>query len=85
MCRHTDIGIYSTALIPLCLRSSSFVWVRSVIVRIGLASLLRSEAEFSDVIGTTVLRVFLLVIHGHMSHLRMDFTSPEPKWFETGL
>jgi hypothetical protein len=56
-----DTGIYSTCSTDpvIWYRSSSLVWVRSVIVRIDPASLLRSEAEFLDVIGTQVLRVFL--------------------------
>ena len=44
-----------------------------------------TEAEFSDVIGTKVLRVFLIAIH---SHLYYGFYPPpllEQKWFETGL
>jgi hypothetical protein len=33
------------------------------------------ETEFVDVIGTKVLRVFLLAIHGHLSY---RFYSPPP-------
>jgi hypothetical protein len=43
------------------------------------------EAEFWDIIGPKVLRVFLLAIH---SHLLTDFNPPLPleqKLFETGL
>ncbi len=54
---------------------------------IGKPSLLQSEAEFLDVIGIKILRVFLLAIHSHLYALT-DFTpppppSPEQKWFET--
>jgi hypothetical protein len=43
------------------------------------------EAEFLDVIGTKVLKVFLLAIHSHL-HKRILLPSPpEQKWFETGL
>jgi hypothetical protein len=44
-----------------------------------------TEAEFLDVIGKKVLRVFLLYLK---SLLLTDFTPPPPleqKWFETGL
>jgi hypothetical protein len=46
-------------------------------------SVLKPEAEFLEVTGTKVLRVFLLAIHP----LLTIFTpSPlEQKWFETGL
>ncbi len=45
----------------------------------------RPEAEFLYVIGTKVLRVFLLAIH---SHLTKGFYSPPPlekNWFKTNL
>jgi hypothetical protein len=46
-----------------------------------------TEAEFSDVIGTKVFRVFLLAIHSHYTN---GFHTPPPhpleqKWFESGL
>jgi hypothetical protein len=45
----------------------------------------KSEAEFLDVIGTNVFRVFLLANHSHL--LLTDFTPLplEQKWFETGF
>ncbi len=50
-------------------------------------SLIKAETEFLDVIGTKVLRVFLLAIYSQ-SPLLTDFTTPPPpqqKWFEIGL
>ncbi len=49
------------------------------------------EAEFLDIIGTKILRVFFLPIHSHPTPLLKDFLSPPPpptfeqKWFGTGL
>jgi hypothetical protein len=46
------------------------------------------EAEFFDVIGKKVFRVFLLAIHLYESPLLTDFTPPLPleqKLFETGF
>jgi hypothetical protein len=42
-----------------------------------------SKAEFLDVIGTQVLRVFLLVIHSHLYYGIPP--PPRAKWFETVL
>jgi hypothetical protein len=42
------------------------------------------EAEFLDVIGTKVLRVFLLAIHSHL-YQRIPPPPPEEKWVDTGL
>jgi hypothetical protein len=48
-----------------------------------LASSYSPEDEFLNVIGTKVIRVFLLAIH---SHLYLRILPPlEQKWFETGL
>jgi hypothetical protein len=41
------------------------------------------EAEFLDIIGTKVLRVFLLAIHCHL-YSRILPSPLEQKWFETG-
>jgi hypothetical protein len=46
-----------------------------------------AEAEFLDIIGTKLLRVFLLAIQSQ-SPLLTEFYSPPPlkqKWFKTGL
>ncbi len=45
-----------------------------------------TEAEFLDVIGTKVLRVFLPEIHSHLyKKIFPPPPPPEQKWFETGL
>jgi hypothetical protein len=44
-----------------------------------------SEAEFLDVIGIKVFRVFLLAIHSHLYKWIYSPSSREQKWFETGL
>ncbi len=51
-------------------------------------SLIPAEAEFLDVIGTKVFRVFLLAIHSHL-YQRILLPPPhnplEQKWFESSL
>jgi hypothetical protein len=45
-----------------------------------------TEAEFLDVVGIKVLRVFLLAIHSHLySQISLPPPPLEQKWFETGL
>jgi hypothetical protein len=41
-------------------------------------------AEFLDVIGPKVLRVFLLALHSHLYTTEV-YSPPEPKWIETCL
>jgi hypothetical protein len=42
---------------------------------------LRTEAEFLDVIGKKVLRVFLLAIHSHLYYLYFPPSPLEQNWF----
>ncbi len=45
----------------------------------------KTEAEFFDLVGTTVLRVFLLAIHSHLYKRILPPLPFEQKWFESGL
>jgi hypothetical protein len=43
------------------------------------------EAEFLDVIGTKVLRVFFHAFHSHLYRIPPPPHLSKQKWFETGL
>ncbi len=57
----------------------------TVVLRIRQEIRRSAEAEFLDVIGTKVLRVFLLAMHSHL--YQWIFLPPPPlsKWFEAGF
>jgi hypothetical protein len=44
-----------------------------------------TEADFLEIIGTEVLRVFLLAIPSHLKRVFLPPPLLEQKWFETGV